>query len=488
MWSQSRLVGCALAAALLAGCAAPQAAPPTTAPPTAASTGATSAPVSVASPVAPSPITSASSRASPAASPVSVAGSPSPSAAASPARSPVAAAGPGGSPVAGAAAGDTTARIVAAANALLTTFNDAQRSQAVFPFTDEAGKAGWSNLPRGLFKWVGVPMGDLSAAQQQAVHDLLRATLSPTGYERVMASVNADEYLKSQSGSNPLQFGADNYFVAVFGTPSTTAPWMFRFGGHHMTVNATVVGSNIALTPSFPGCQPCEYTANGQSLRPDGVVVDKAFALVNALDAGQQQQAVLGSQSIDLVLGPNQPMRNVPPEGLKVSAMSAPQRAMLLDLVSQYVGMLNDQSAEQKMVEVQGNLDSTYFAWYGPTAPGSVAYFRIQGPTLWIEHAPQGGGGPGGDGSPSGPSAGGTPGAQPNGSPPAGGPPGGGPPGGGPPGGGTPGAKPSGGPPNSGAPSDQGQGLGLGGAPTANHVHSIFRDPTNEYGVKWAGQ
>jgi len=32
----------------------------------------------------------------------------------------------------------------------------------------------------------------------------------------------------------------------------------------------------------------------------------------------------------------------------------------------------------------------TYFAWSGPTAAGSVSYFRVQGPTVVIEYAAQG--------------------------------------------------------------------------------------------------
>jgi hypothetical protein len=293
MRPRTSLIGFFMASALLAGCTAQQASAPATAAPTAAAK-----PVA---PTAPSPVSGAATSASPSASPVTAAAtSPSPAAAS-------------GTTV----GGDTTPKVAAAASAFLATLNDTQRSQAVFDFNNASAKAQWSNLPRGLFNWVGVRMGDLSQAQQQAVHELLRATLSQVGYERVMASVNADEYLKSQSGNNPLQFGADNYVVVIFGTPSTTAPWMFRFGGHHMTVNATVVGSNIALTPSFPGCQPCEYSANNQTVRPDGAVVDKAFAHINALDATQRQQAVLGTQAIDLVLGPQQPCARSRPRGSK---------------------------------------------------------------------------------------------------------------------------------------------------------------------------
>jgi hypothetical protein len=43
------------------------------------------------------------------------------------------------------------------------------------------------------------------------------------------------------------------------------------------------------------------------------------------------------------------------------------------------------------MAEIKNNLADTYFAWHGPTTNGSAAYFRVQGPTLVIEYAPQGG-------------------------------------------------------------------------------------------------
>jgi hypothetical protein len=42
------------------------------------------------------------------------------------------------------------------------------------------------------------------------------------------------------------------------------------------------------------------------------------------------------------------------------------------------------------MAELRANLRDTYFAWSGPTTSGSAAYFRVQGPTLVIEYAPQG--------------------------------------------------------------------------------------------------
>jgi hypothetical protein len=41
------------------------------------------------------------------------------------------------------------------------------------------------------------------------------------------------------------------------------------------------------------------------------------------------------------------------------------------------------------MAALKAKIDDTYFVWYGPTTNGSAAYYRIQGPALLIEYAPQ---------------------------------------------------------------------------------------------------
>ena len=87
---------------------------------------------------------------------------------------------------------------------------------------------------------------------------------------------------------------------------------------------------------------------------------------------------------------------------------------MLLDLASEWTGISREAVAKVKMEEMKKNIDDTWFAWSGPTEKDRAAYFRVQGPTVFIEYAPQ----------------------------------------------------------------------RLGGDPT-NHIHTIYRDPTNEYGKKW---
>jgi hypothetical protein len=42
---------------------------------------------------------------------------------------------------------------------------------------------------------------------------------------------------------------------------------MWQWGGHHVTVNATVASGVVSVTPSFIGDQPASYTAaNGNTV------------------------------------------------------------------------------------------------------------------------------------------------------------------------------------------------------------------------------
>ena len=74
--------------------------------------------------------------------------------------------------------------------------------------------------------------------------------------------------------------------------------------------------------------------------------------------------------------------------------MTEQQRSMLLDLISEWSGIIHESAAAARMAQIKADIDETWFAWSGPTAaaPGKniAAYYRIQGPHLVIEYAPQG--------------------------------------------------------------------------------------------------
>jgi len=186
-----------------------------------------------------------------------------------------------------------------------------------------------------------------------------------------------------------VEFGEDEYYLSFLGVPSVSAPWMLQFGGHHLAINLTLVGRRATLAPSHTAAQPASYSFEGRTVRPLGDENDRAFALMATLDAAQRSQAILDYKVSDLVLGPGQDGRAIQPEGLRASALSASQQAMLMDLVREWAGIANDALAAPRMDEIRASLPQTHFAWSGPTTEGSPAYFRIQGPTLVIEYAPQ---------------------------------------------------------------------------------------------------
>ena len=299
----------------------------------------------------------------------------------------------------GASAEAATLKAVSAAKTFLAALDDRLRAKASLPLNPKT-RANWSNLPTGATfqsgstERNGVGLGELTPAQQKAALALVAATLSPGGYKKVINMVNADEVLEREAApkrkaESRTKFGRAEFYVAILGTPSATQPWMIQFGGHHLAINITLVGTQNVLTPSHTGAQPSSFTFEGESVRPLGNENDKAFALINALDASQRKQATLDYEVRGVVAGPGRDGEVIKPEGVRVSAFNPAQTAMLLDLIKEWVGIVNDTAAAAKMAEIQGKLADTYFAWSGPTTNGSAAYFRIQGPTVLIEYAPQ---------------------------------------------------------------------------------------------------
>jgi hypothetical protein len=333
-------------------------------------------------------------------------------------------------PASGAAAETPTAKIVSAANAFLGTLDQKQRQTVLFAFNDEEQRARWSNLPVGAVPRAGISLKEMNEAQRSAAMALVASALSAKGFQKVQEIMEGDEVNKNNEangngrgpgggrgrgpggpppigGGNPppfargtrgpggggAMFGKDLYYISILGTPSEKDPWMLQFGGHHLALNITIAGEQGILTPTLTGAQPAIYTLNGKTVRPLAGESDKAFALLNALDENQKKQAILSYRLADLVLGPGQDGKTIQPEGLKASGMTDKQRAMLLDVISEWAGIIHESSAAARMAQLRADINETWFAWSGPAtvAPGSniTAYYRIQGPHLVIEYAPQ---------------------------------------------------------------------------------------------------
>ncbi|MFY9938453.1 MAG: DUF3500 domain-containing protein [Silvibacterium sp.] len=324
-----------------------------------------------------------------------------------------------------------TARIVRAANTFLSTLTEKQRQSVLYSFDDAQQRARWSNFPTTFVPRGGISLKEMNSTQRAAVMALVSSALSAKGFEKVQQIMEGDEVLKKTDkgfpgppgpppggnngnpppggndghgpppgfgGNRPPMgegqtFGKDLYYISILGTPSETNPWMLQFGGHHLALNITIAGERGVLTPTLTGAQPALYTIGGKIVRPLGPESDKGFALLQALDDKERKQAILSYQLADLVLGPGQDGKTIIPEGLKASEMTEHQRAMLLDVISEWAGIIHESAAAVRMAELKADINETWFAWSGPTTvtPGKniTAYYRIQGPHLVIEYAPQ---------------------------------------------------------------------------------------------------
>jgi len=275
---------------------------------------------------------------------------------------------------------------VDAANAFLDALGEDQRSAAVLDF-DSPLRPNWSNLPASMTRFArnGVRIGDLDARQTELMHEFLRAALSPDGYAKVVGIVGAEDALASSSGR---QLSADNFWLGFFGEPSAESPWGWQFGGHHLAVNVTVVDGRSYLSPTLVAIEPASYEVDGVTVAPLAAEVQAGLALMNALDDAQQAAARVQRPN-ELWAGAGKDGVTPPLEGSSVAGWNEAQRAVLLDAVALWVGLLPAASAEARLAEIAADLADTTFAWHGDVDAGRPIYYRIQRPTLIIEFATQ---------------------------------------------------------------------------------------------------
>lgn len=298
-----------------------------------------------------------------------------------------------------------TPRAVEATNAFLESLSEKQREKVSYEFASDK-KPSWSNLPVTFVPRNGLRLGDLTREQRSRAMKVVASVLSKEGYQKVVDIMEGDQKLADKQGKGGKgpppkggpggpggrsMFGEDEYYLAIFGTASPIKPWMVQFGGHHLGVNVTVLGKNFVLTPTHTGTQPALFQRDGKEVRPLGRENDSAFKLVNSLDPKQLAQAVISQKpQSELLLGPQRDGKKIEPKGVKGSDLTADQQALLLDVMAAWVNIAEPNAAKSRLASLRDKIADTYFAWSGPTKPGSAAYFRIQGPTIVIEYAPQG--------------------------------------------------------------------------------------------------
>ncbi len=342
-----------------------------------------------------------------------------------------------------AAARAVAERMAEAARAWLGSLDRDQRAVATgaVPADDatDAERRRWFYTPTDHG---GLTVHAQRPAQQQAAMRLVASGLSTAGYVTVATTMGLENVLDHTEGfvtRFDRERGRDPglYYLRVFGEPGGAAPWGWRFGGHHVSLNNLVVdGALVATTPCFMGADPAASPLLGGAVnRPLGRAEDLARDLVRSLSPGLAARAVLLPRApSDLVtanrtrVGPGD--RVVPlagiwrderfpdpveqaklqalsdavddaagyvdadhaaveytaaPRGVAASELDAGQREMLRALLGTYLDRVPAEVSPVGRYADDAALDAVHLAWAGPTEPGAPHYYRLQGPRLLAE-------------------------------------------------------------------------------------------------------
>ena len=275
--------------------------------------------------------------------------------------------------------------IVQTANIYLSSLDESQIEASVYEF-DSIQKNTWSNLPTDSAQRAGISFGDMTEDQKLAFDNLLAASLSDSGFERVQAIITADDFLSEATGNTRVIWDSEAYYVSFYGEPSLEGPWGFQLTGHHLAVNLTMVDSHISITPTHLGVEPVVFTYEDVDYAPLEDLGQSGFALYTSLDADQQATATISNEG--LVLAAGEDGTEAPDQvGIFVGDMSEEQQALVTDIITLYVGIADEAFAEAMIAEYVEAFDETTFAWGGDTDMDTAtsAYYRIHGPRIWIE-------------------------------------------------------------------------------------------------------
>src|SRR4051794_3474502 len=137
-----------------------------------------------------------------------------------------------------------------AANAFLNSLWTDQKAKATYPFEDDQ-RFDWHFIPK-LRK--GLSLGEMQPYQQKLATALLAAGLSQQGLIKAESIMSLDQVLLMiEQGAGPNRRDPNNYYITIFGTPSAKGTWGYRFEGHHISQNYTIVDGRVADSPSFFG-------------------------------------------------------------------------------------------------------------------------------------------------------------------------------------------------------------------------------------------
>lgn len=275
--------------------------------------------------------------------------------------------------------------MVAAANSFLGALDPTQKKQALYPLTDKE-RENWNFVP---LERKGVSFRHTSTKVQALGIALLRTGLSHVGVAKAQAVMQLELILQELEKDTSDRRDPTNYLITLFGEPATDKSWGWRFEGHHLSFNFTIVdGRHVFFAPSFIGTNPAEVRAGPR--KGERVLADEedlGLALVNALDPAQRKIAIFANDALKEIVTTNKPRVDpLSPVGISAAQLNPAQRAQLVALLKTYLNRWRPELADEAFARISAaGLDKLTFGWAGGLDRTQQTYYRIQGPTFLIE-------------------------------------------------------------------------------------------------------
>lgn len=277
--------------------------------------------------------------------------------------------------------------MVLAANTFLDSLTDDQRAVASFDFGNDE-RLNWHFIPKDR---KGLPVNKMEDEQATLAYALLSTGMSRDGQIKAMTIMTLEKILQVMEGPG-RRFPRDPalYHVSIFGTPATDGTWGWRFEGHHLSLNFTIVKGHLTSgTPSFFGTNPAHVKSGPRKgIRVLGKEEDTARKLVKSLNAAQLKVAQVADKApADIFTAAERKVSPLEHQGIRSTDLNWHQKELLLEIIEQYATRNRPELAEQDLESIeQAGIENIYFAWMGGLNLGDAHYYSVQGPTFVLEY------------------------------------------------------------------------------------------------------
>jgi len=274
------------------------------------------------------------------------------------------------------------------AQELITSLGPKKTAELVYEF-ENSSRENWHFFPNWSGR-KGIPLSQFSNKQKGFIKEMLHLLLTSEAFQE-QENIRLIHGLRKNLSdpNNPMNL----YYLSILGSPYTNTTWGWRFEGHHLSLNCTLVdGKLFSVTPSFWGSSPVR--ANNWDSDKIEVFEDEqklSLSLVESLTDDQKLKAELnrskGPQATPNIF--REDIQN--DQGLLLSELNSTQQELLRRLIFAFAQKYRPEILEQ-VDQRKPIIDTSSIRFsYRPTSKPYISYFRILSNEYLIEYDNQGG-------------------------------------------------------------------------------------------------